>query len=57
MLWNLLQAPHWDAWNEYPQHMISWSNKKKYQRVKVQRSTLSRYVNIIYAVYVVHFTI
>ena len=30
MLWYSLEAPHWGTSNEYPQHMFSWRNKKKY---------------------------
>ena len=30
MLWYSLEAPRWGASNEYPQHMFSWRNKKKY---------------------------
>ena len=29
MLWYSLEAPHRGASNEYPQHMVSWRNKKK----------------------------
>ena len=28
MLWYLLEAPHWGASNEYPQHMFYWRNRK-----------------------------
>ena len=31
MLWVLLEASHWGTSNEYPQHIFSWKNKKKYQ--------------------------
>ena len=30
MLWYSLEAPRRGASNEYPQHMFSWRNKKKY---------------------------
>ena len=29
MLWYLLEAPRGGASNVYPQHMVSWINKKK----------------------------
>ena len=28
MLWYSLEAPHLGTFNEYPQHMFSWRNKK-----------------------------
>ena len=28
MSWYSLEAPRWDAFNEYPQHIFSWNNKK-----------------------------
>ena len=31
MLWYSLEAPHQGTSNEYPKHMFSWRNKKKYQ--------------------------
>ena len=31
MLWYSLEMPRRGASNEYPQHMFSWRNKKKYQ--------------------------
>ena len=37
-----LEAPHQGTSNEYPQHMFSWRNKKKYQYFWTEKSILSR---------------
>ena len=29
-----IEAPHWGTSNEYPQHMLSWRNKKNFIRNK-----------------------
>ena len=41
MLWYSLEAPQRGASNEYPQHMFSWRNKKKYQYFWIEKSALT----------------
>ena len=33
MLWYSLEAPHQGASNEYPQHTLSWRNKKNIYQI------------------------
>ena len=39
MLWVSSEVPHWDASNEYPQHMFSWRNKKNIIRIPLLSGT------------------
>ena len=40
MLWYSLEAPRQGASNEYPQHMFSWRNNKKYQYFLIEKKNL-----------------
>ena len=49
MLWYSLEAPLWGASNEYPQHMFSWRNEKKYKYfwVELFEAILSNFFTFI----------